>query len=300
MNERVYTIIRSEEQYKRYCHLHEEIACSGREGQDVEDKLELLYMLISRYDEEYVHHPKTEYDPIEKLQHLLDVNGMDMVDLANLLGVDEVYAADILGYKRGLSAENILIISNRFKMKSEAFNKPYKLQSEYNQYLEDSSVMNTVKDLPKTETYEWKFNGPIKLSFIDSLLLGVWESSFNTNKNVRRVIHFLLKIPPKSYLKTNGYLCKGFIYKHETALKAVRSESFRKLKEGRGPIDKRLSILFINHIISLRFFQFAFAIYYFLCSRSQMQTEDKIRILTWNSWSIRKSIFCKKCVPGFN
>ena len=231
MKEGAYTIIRSEEQYKRYCHLHEEIACSGREGQDIDDELELLHMLISRYDEEYVHFPKTEYDPIEKLKHLLDINGMDMADLAKILGVDDAHTADIMEYKRGLSAENILIISNRFKMQTEAFNKPYKLKSEYNKYLEEASVMNTVKDLPKMETYEWKFSGPIKLSLLDSLMLRAWKSSFNTNKKLRIVIHFLLKIPPRSYLKTNGYFNEGFIYKHETALKVVESESFKKLKE---------------------------------------------------------------------
>ncbi|MBY0426607.1 MAG: hypothetical protein K2Q22_13280 [Cytophagales bacterium] len=212
-----------------YCHLHEEIACSGREGQEIDDELELLYMLISRYDEEYLHLPKTEYDPIERLQHLLDINGMDIVGLANLLGADETYASDILSYKRGLSVENILILANRFKMRPEAFNRPYKLQSEYNQYLEDAIVMNTVKDLPKMEAYDWKYYGPIQLSFIDSIMLSIWENSFKVNKNLRGTIHFLLKIPAKSYLKTNGYFDEGFIYKHESALKLVRSESFKKL-----------------------------------------------------------------------
>jgi HTH-type transcriptional regulator/antitoxin HigA len=225
---RAYRIIRTPEQYNEYSNIQSELVFSGKTDPEITEELELLAMLTERYISEK--YQWQELDPIPFLCYLMQEHKLDNIGLSSILGIKFGHFEDIMNYRRGLSIPIILKLSEKFRLDPKVFNKPYKLESEYNQYLEDASVMNTVKDLNKTETYYWWQSSPTRLSFIDHLMLRAWESSFNTNKKVRRVIHFLLKIPPKSYLKTNGYLNEGFIYKHETALKVFQSESFKKLK----------------------------------------------------------------------
>jgi HTH-type transcriptional regulator/antitoxin HigA len=43
------------------------------------------------------------------------------------LEVSEGLVSDILKYKKGFSKKSIRILSERFKMRQEAFNRPYKL-----------------------------------------------------------------------------------------------------------------------------------------------------------------------------
>lgn len=56
-------------------------------------------------------------------------NTMKAVDLAALLNVSEGLVSDMLNYKKGLSKDTIRILSQKFKISQEAFNRPYKLKS---------------------------------------------------------------------------------------------------------------------------------------------------------------------------
>ncbi|WP_438944845.1 hypothetical protein [Sediminibacterium sp.] len=51
------------------------------------------------------------------------------VDLASLLNVSEGLVSDMLNYKKGLSKDTIRILSQKFKVSQEVFNRPYKLKS---------------------------------------------------------------------------------------------------------------------------------------------------------------------------
>ena len=51
------------------------------------------------------------------------------VALAKLINISEGLVSDILHYRKGLSKESIRILSNHFKLKQEAFNRPYNLIS---------------------------------------------------------------------------------------------------------------------------------------------------------------------------
>jgi len=53
---------------------------------------------------------------------------MKAVNIAELLDVGEGLVSEMLNYKKGLSKETIRILSNRFKLNQEAFNRPYELQ----------------------------------------------------------------------------------------------------------------------------------------------------------------------------
>ena len=51
------------------------------------------------------------------------------IDIAKLLNVSEGLVSDMLKYKKGFSKESIRILADRFKMRQEAFNKPYELKT---------------------------------------------------------------------------------------------------------------------------------------------------------------------------
>ena len=69
---------------------------------------------------------------------------MKAVDLARLLFVSEGLVSDMLNYKKGLSKETIRILSEKFKLNQEAFNRPYKLNA-----LQGQRKKNTRKNLAK-------------------------------------------------------------------------------------------------------------------------------------------------------
>lgn len=72
---------------------------------------------------------------------------MKAVNLAKLLQVNEGLVSDILNYKKGLSKEKIRILSEKFKLNQESFNREYLLRVPENVHLKNARIMNTKKDL---------------------------------------------------------------------------------------------------------------------------------------------------------
>ncbi|MBB5395157.1 HTH-type transcriptional regulator/antitoxin HigA [Mucilaginibacter sp. AK015] len=91
----------------------------------MQDEIDLLTLLIETYDEE--HNSFTELDPIALLRSLMTDHHLKAQHLVDLLGVSKGYISDILAYKKGLSKEVIRKLSAHFKMRQEAFNRPYPL-----------------------------------------------------------------------------------------------------------------------------------------------------------------------------
>ena len=120
-----YKVIKSEAQYDKYCDQLEELLDSGSESKAVNDEIDLLTLLIEKWDEE--HNTFDDADPIEILKSLMKDHKMKAVDIAALVGVSEGLVSDMLNYKKGLSKETIRILAARFKLSQEAFNRPYKL-----------------------------------------------------------------------------------------------------------------------------------------------------------------------------
>jgi len=77
----------------------------------------------------------------------MDENKIKAKTLADILGISKSTVSEILHYRKGLSKEIIRKLADRFKVKQEAFNRPYKLISTANSHLRDASVMNTTKEL---------------------------------------------------------------------------------------------------------------------------------------------------------
>ena len=140
-----YKVIKSKKQYFQYCKMLEELLVLKIKSKEQKDAIELLTLLIEKWDE--AHNTFADADPIEILHYLMEENRLRSVDMAELLGVSKSLFSDIMNYRRGLSKEVIRKLSGRFKVSQELFNRAYKLESPLNSQLKDASVMNTRKRL---------------------------------------------------------------------------------------------------------------------------------------------------------
>jgi HTH-type transcriptional regulator/antitoxin HigA len=123
-----YKIITSAEQYDEYCQIHHDLAAAeGEKTQDIEDELELLYWLIRKWDDEHTVFHK-EYDAVDFLKSFMKDHKMKAKDIAELLDVNKSYISEILNYKKGFSKNVIRKLAQRFKVREEAFSRPYKLK----------------------------------------------------------------------------------------------------------------------------------------------------------------------------
>jgi HTH-type transcriptional regulator/antitoxin HigA len=139
-----YKLIKSEDQYREYCNVLEALV-ADKGADNVEDEIELLTMLIEKWDEE--HSTLNTADPVEILKYLMDEHKLKAKDIAVLLEVNKSTVSEILHYRKGFSKEIIRKLAEHFKVRQEAFNRPYKLISSLNSHLRDAGVMNTTKNL---------------------------------------------------------------------------------------------------------------------------------------------------------
>ena len=138
-----YRIIKSEKQYMSYCN-ELEILLSNNKKSD-QDEIELLTLLIEKYDEE--HYQLPEIDPIQLLKHLMNDHNLIAKDLCGILELSKGTVSKILNYKKGLSKETIRKLSSYFKLKQSAFNRPYMLKDPLNRKFKNAALMNTPKKM---------------------------------------------------------------------------------------------------------------------------------------------------------
>ena len=120
-----YTIIKSRSQYDEYCNQLEALLAE-KNNEHLQDEIDLLTLLIERYDEE--HNTFKETDPVTLLRSFMQDHHLKAQDMTAILGVSKGYISDILNYKKGLSKEVIRKLASYFKVRQEAFNRPYKLR----------------------------------------------------------------------------------------------------------------------------------------------------------------------------
>ncbi len=137
-----YTIIKSRSQYNHYCDQLHDLLMQDHNGA-LQDGIDLLTLLIEKYDEE--NNTFKESDPIVLLRSFMQEQHLKPQDMTSILGISKGYVSDILNYKKGLSKEVIRKLADYFKVRQEAFNRPYKLISPVNAHLRNASVMNTAK-----------------------------------------------------------------------------------------------------------------------------------------------------------
>lgn len=140
-----YKIIKTEDQYDQYCKQMYKLL--QNDPIKNEDEVELLTLLIEKYDEE--NYPVDQLDPIQLLKALMKDHKLRAKDLVELLGLSKGTVSKMLNYQKGLSKSTIRILSHHFKLNQEAFNRPYKLKNSINKNFKNASLMNTEKELEK-------------------------------------------------------------------------------------------------------------------------------------------------------
>lgn len=138
-----YTVIKNEEQYKKYCNILEELILN--DNKSIKDEIELLTLLIEKWDNE--HGTFNDADPIELLKVLMEDHNIKAKDLTEILDLSKGTISKILNYHKGLSKKTIRKLSDYFKLSQEAFNRPYKLIHDVNRYYRNASLMNTSKNI---------------------------------------------------------------------------------------------------------------------------------------------------------
>lgn len=122
-----YTIIKNKEQYHLYCNILESLTDIEEKDTNTEDEIDLLTLLIEKYDEE--HNTFNEVDPIRLLRSFMEDHHLSATALSDMLDVSKGYVSDILNYKKGLSKKVIRKLAEHFKVRQDAFNRPYPLQT---------------------------------------------------------------------------------------------------------------------------------------------------------------------------
>src|SRR5688500_4372566 len=105
-----YKVIKSKSQYKNYSKMLEELVSTDFMSKEMKDEIELLTLLIEKWDEE--NNSFDDVDPITLLRSLMEERDLKAKDLVDLLGVSKGLVSDILNYKKGLSKEIIRDLSN--------------------------------------------------------------------------------------------------------------------------------------------------------------------------------------------
>jgi HTH-type transcriptional regulator / antitoxin HigA len=140
-----YTIIKNDKQYNKYCNTLELLHDEKKKTKSIKDEIELLTLLIEKYDEE--NNSFELSDPIELLRSLMKEHRIKSVELANFLHVSEGLVSDMINYKKGLSKEVIRKLADKFKVSQEAFNRPYKLDIVLNNIPTKSNTTKSKREL---------------------------------------------------------------------------------------------------------------------------------------------------------
>jgi len=146
MAELKYKVIKNKTQYKAYCSKLEALAFSGSKAREIEDEIELLTLLIERWDAD--HNTLEETDPDRLLHSLMADHKMKAKDLVELLGISKGYVSDILNYKKSFSKGVTRKLAAHFKISQEAFNRPYQLVMPETAHLHSASPRKTKRRLP--------------------------------------------------------------------------------------------------------------------------------------------------------
>ena len=121
-----YKVIKNKSQYANYCKSLEELVVSSTTSKATKEEIELLTLLIEKWDNE--HNSFEDVDPITLLKNLMQEKKITSTELAGILNVSKSLISDILNYKKGLSKEVIRGLANYFKVSHEAFNRRYELK----------------------------------------------------------------------------------------------------------------------------------------------------------------------------
>jgi HTH-type transcriptional regulator/antitoxin HigA len=114
-------VIKTEEQYEATLNRVEEIFDSTKTSETA-DELELLTVLIEKYEKEY--HPISLPDPIEAIKFRMEQMGYQQKDLAKVIGLKS-RTSEILNRKRKLTIDVIRKLHDRLGIPTDVLIKEY-------------------------------------------------------------------------------------------------------------------------------------------------------------------------------
>ena len=100
-----------------------ELIFDSKKGSDNGDELEILGILLEKYEDE--HFPIGFPDPIEAIKFRMEQMGYNQTDLAKIVGLKS-RASEILNKKRKLTLEMIRILHDNLKIPTEVLIQAYK------------------------------------------------------------------------------------------------------------------------------------------------------------------------------
>ena len=116
------TLIKTEEQYQKALKRLDKIF-HAKKGTKEQEELEILVMLIQRYEDETVGE-FPDPDPIEAIKFKMEQMNMTQKDLANVIGLKS-RASEILSRKRPMSINIIRKISEALSIPADILIQPY-------------------------------------------------------------------------------------------------------------------------------------------------------------------------------
>lgn len=99
-----------------------EVLFDAKKGTPEGDELEVLSILIEKYEDE--HFPVGLPDPIEAIKFRMEQLGYNQVDLANVVGLKS-RASEILNRKRKLSLDMIRKLHDKLHIPTDVLIQPY-------------------------------------------------------------------------------------------------------------------------------------------------------------------------------
>lgn len=126
MKNLTYCIIKSREQYDLYCDQLENIIEQERDAN--EDEIELLSLLIQKYNDDQTENYQLKLNPVELLVDLLEENQMSQIELSRRNNISPQLVNDILKYRREITKSIALKLGEEFGIKYYVFLKPYNLK----------------------------------------------------------------------------------------------------------------------------------------------------------------------------
>lgn len=126
MKKQIYSIIKTKEQYDMYCDRLEDVI--ENESNRDEDEIELLSLLIDKYNTDQTAAYQLEMNPVELLIHLLSENQMTQAELARRINISPQLLTDIVKYRREITKSVAIKLGEEFAVKYYAFLKPYELK----------------------------------------------------------------------------------------------------------------------------------------------------------------------------
>jgi HTH-type transcriptional regulator / antitoxin HigA len=111
-------VIHSDEELAEYTKALFELTAKPEPTRDEEEAIDLLTLLIERYETEHCAMP--DADPITVLKFLLERNGLSQRDIAAELGGESTVSL-VLSGRRRLNREHIARLSHRFHVSPSVF-----------------------------------------------------------------------------------------------------------------------------------------------------------------------------------